>query len=154
MIYGVLITLQILIDKTRVTFFLLSFELGPGGLDLGVEVLVFVRDVLRDLPVDARQQTEGRGGPLSSDDLVVQSFLGPGLGIFLVLVLPESGRVAVPIVAEPRLVVGGQAGVLHNLDALEIQPVLPVLVDPAGLDLVRNNPLKQDNVFSCGMLIV
>ena len=45
-------------------------------------------------------------------------------------------------VAEPGLVVSGQSNVLDDLRALEVEPVLTALVDPADPHLVGDDPLK------------
>ena len=80
----------------------------------------------------------------ATDNVVVLSLLAPEIAILLIGQLGQPWGVPVPAVAvaEPGLVVSGQSNILDDLRALEVEPVLTVLVDPADPHLVGDDPLK------------
>ena len=92
-------------------------------------------------PVDGGPESEFGGNAMAANNLVVPGLVAPVGSVLVVGFLREPGRVAAPEVVEPGFVVAGQAGILDHLRALEEEPVLAILVDPADVDVMRDNPL-------------
>lgn len=102
---------------------------------------VLVNNILRHSPVDGRFESEFGGNAMAANNLVVPGLVAPVGSVLVVGFLGEPGRVAAPEVVEPGLVMASQAGILDHLRTLEEEPVLAILVDPADVDVMRDNPL-------------
>ena len=102
---------------------------------------VLVSNILRHSPVDGGPESEFGGNAMAANNLVVPGLVAPVGSVLVVGFLGEPGRVAAPEVVEPGFVVAGQAGILDHLRTLEEKPVLAILVDPADVDEMRDDPL-------------
>ena len=110
----------------------------PGG-----QVPVPVSNVLGHSLVNAGPESQLGGDAVAANDLVFSSFFAPRVAVFLVGRLGQPGGVAVPEVAEPGFVMSSQPNVLDDLQALEEEPVLAILMDPAEAHVVGDDPLKE-----------
>ena len=120
-------------------------DLGAADLVVpGGQVPVPVGNVFGHLPVNAGPESQLGRVAAATDNVVVLSLLAPEIAILLIGQPGQPWGVPVPAVAvaEPGLVVSGQSNVLDDLRALEVEPVLTVLVDPADPHLVGDDPLK------------
>ena len=96
------------------------------------QVSVPVGNVVGHPPVNARPESQLGGDAVAANDLVFSSFFAPRVAVFLV------GRLG-----QPGFVMSSQPNVLDDLQALEEEPVLAILMDPAEAHVVGDDPLKE-----------